>query len=107
MGNSAPSVLFSFKVKFSRETPNDFYLSGDRVQGIIQIITNDNDNDLNFKYGPLYVELIGELHDFKTNIHQQRNTKGVQIFFRKRTQVIKLPNDNQPLVRCLLKENPL
>jgi len=105
MGNSAPSVLFSFKVKFSRETPNDFYLSGDRVYGIIQIVTNDNDSDLNFKYGPLYVELIGELHDFRTNMHQQRTAKGVQIFFRKRAQVIKLPDDNQQSVRFSFKGN--
>ncbi|CAF2635133.1 unnamed protein product [Rotaria sp. Silwood2] len=54
MGNSAPSFLFSYKVNFTRETPKDFYLSGDRVQGIIQIATNDNDNDLIRKYGPLW-----------------------------------------------------
>ncbi|CAF4938468.1 unnamed protein product [Rotaria magnacalcarata] len=85
LGNSAPSFLFSYKVNFTREIPNDFYLSGDRVQGIIQIATNDNENDLIEKYGPLYVELIGELHDFKTDTHQHY-TKGVQIFFRTRTQ---------------------
>ncbi|CAF3305308.1 unnamed protein product [Rotaria socialis] len=96
LGNSAPSLLFSYKVNFTREIPNDFYLSGDRVQGIIQIATNDNENDLIQKYGPLYVELIGELHDFKTDTHQHY-TKGVQIFFRTRTQIIQLPNDNQKL----------
>jgi hypothetical protein len=104
MGNSAPFVFFSYKVNFTREIPNDFYLSGDRVQGIIEIITNDNDNDLNFKYGPLHVELIGELHDFRTNRHQ-RYAKGDQIFFRKRVQVIKLPNNNQKLVRYSFKRN--
>jgi hypothetical protein len=103
MGNSAPSVLFSFNVKFSRETPNDFYLSGDRVQGIIQIVTNDNDNDLNFKYGPMYVELVGELHGFQTNIQQQRRLRNVQTFFQKRAQVTKLPDDNQQPVRYLFK----
>ncbi|CAF1188486.1 unnamed protein product [Rotaria sordida] len=96
MGNSAPSFLFSYKLNFTRETPNDFYLSGERVQGIVQITTNYNDNDLTHKYGPLYVELIGELHDFKTNTHQHY-TKGVHVFFRRRAQVIKLPNDNQKL----------
>lgn len=102
MGNNAPSVSFSFKVNFSRETPNDFYLSGDRVQGIIQVATDDTDNDLNSKYGPLYVELIGELNDFKTNIHQHIN-RGVTIFFRRRAQLTKLPNDNQQQVRYSFK----
>lgn len=101
MGNSAPSILFSYKVNFSRETPNDFYVSGDRVQGIIQIVTNDNDNDLNSKYGPLYVELIGQLHDFATNRYHDGYGKGLQIFFRKQVQVITLPNDNQKLVRLI------
>ena len=103
MGNSAASVFFSYKVKFTREIPNNFYLSGDRVQGIIQILTNDNDDNLTVKYGPLHVELIGELQDFKTNNHQ-RYRKGVQIFFRKQTQLIQLPNNNQQLVRYLFKE---
>jgi hypothetical protein len=104
MGNSAPSVFFLFKAKLSRETPYDFYLSGDRVEGIIQIVTNDNEDDLNCKYGPLYVELIGELHNFKTNTHQKIR-KGVQVFFRKRAQVTKLSNDNPRSVRFLFKEN--
>jgi hypothetical protein len=105
MGNIAPSILSSFKVKFTREAPNDFYLSGDRVQGIIEIVTKDKDNDVNFKHGPLYVELIGKLKDCKTNSHQQRIATGVQIFFRQRAQVIKLPNDNQQMVRYSFKEN--
>ncbi|CAF0874702.1 unnamed protein product [Adineta ricciae] len=96
MGNIAPSVLSSFKVKLTRETPYDFYLSGDRVHGIIDIVTNDKTNDLNFRYGPLYVELIGELKDVKTNLYQQRNLNNVQIFFRERAQVIKIPADNSP-----------
>ncbi|CAF1013383.1 unnamed protein product [Rotaria sp. Silwood1] len=95
-GNSAPTFLFSYKLNFTRETPNDFYLSGDRVQGIIQITTNDNDNDLIRKYGPLYVELIGELHDFKTDTHQHY-TEGVHVFFRRGAQVIQLPNDQEKL----------
>jgi hypothetical protein len=104
MGNSgnAPSLFYSYKVNFTREIPNDFYLSGDRVQGVIQILTNDNDDDLNFKYGPLYVELVGELHDFKSNSHNSHG-KGDRIFFRKRAQVTKLPNDNQQLVRYSFK----
>lgn len=106
MGNSVPPVFFSYKVNFTREIPNDFYLNGDRVQGIIEILTNDNDNDLDSKYGPLHVELIGELQDFKTNT-QQRYTEGVQIFFRKRTQLTKLPNDNQQRVRYSFKGNLL
>lgn len=106
MGNIAPSVSFSFKVNFSRETPNDFYLSGDRVQGVIQVATDDTDNDLNSKYGPLYVELIGELNDFKASIQQHIN-RGVKIFFRKRAQLTKLPNDNQQLVRYSFKESLL
>jgi len=105
MGNIAPSILSSFKVKFTREAPNDFYLSGDRVQGIIEIVTKDKDNDVNFKHGPLYVELIGKLKDCKTNSHQQRIATGVQIFFRQRAQVIKLPNDNQQMVRYSFKKN--
>jgi hypothetical protein len=84
MGNSATSVFFSYKVKFTREIPNDFYLSGDRVQGIIQILTNDHDNDLNFKYGPLYVELIGEFQDFKVNnesyVFRRQNTSSKKHF---------------------------
>ncbi|UJR32528.1 hypothetical protein I4U23_019990 [Adineta vaga] len=97
MGNITPSVLSSFKVKLTRETPYDFYLSGDRIHGIIDIVTNDKGHDLNFRYGPLYVELIGESKDVKTNIYQQRNLNNVQIFFRKRVQVIKIPTDNQQL----------
>ena len=104
MGNITPSVLSSFKVKLTRETPYDFYLSGDRVHGIIDIVTNDKTKDLNFRYGPLYVELIGELKDVKTNIYQQRNLSNVQIFFRERGHVIKIPADNSPTVRIFVAE---
>ncbi|CAF1488843.1 unnamed protein product [Adineta steineri] len=97
MGNITPSLLSSFKVKFNRETPYDFYLSGDRVHGVIVIVTNDKDNELNFRYGPLYVELIGESKDAIINNYQERIPNNAQIFFRKRAQVIKLPNDNQQL----------
>ena len=97
MGNGASSLIYSYKVNFTRETPNDFYLSGDRVQGIIQILINDTDDDLNLKYGPLQVELIGELCDFKPDIYLTY-AKGDRIFFRKRAQLIKLPIDYQQLV---------
>ncbi len=97
--NAVSSVSFSFKVKFTRESPNDFYLSGDRVQGIIQLVTNENENDLNRKYGPLHVELIGELNDFITNKHGTLYAKDIRKFFRKQARVEKLPNDNQQLVR--------
>lgn len=98
-------VSFSFKVKFTRESPNDFYLSGDRVHGIVQLVTNENENDLNRKYGPLHVELIGELNDFITNKHGTLYAKDIRKFFRKQAQVEKLPNDNQQLVRYIdLKE---
>ena len=105
MGNYL-SASFSFKVKFSRETPNDFYLSGDRVQGIVQVVTDDIENDLNSKYGPLYVELIGEMHDFKIQSRLE-STQVVRIFFQTQTQVTKLPNDNQQLVRYSFNENLL
>jgi hypothetical protein len=97
--NGVSSVSFSFKVKFTRESPNDFYLSGDRVQGIIQLVTHENENDLNRKYGPLHVELIGELNDFITNKHGTLYAKDIRKFFRKQAQVEKLPNDNHQLVR--------
>ncbi|CAF2804225.1 unnamed protein product [Rotaria sp. Silwood2] len=68
MGNSGLSSLyFWYKVDFTRETPNDFYLSGDHVQGINKITANYNYNDFDFKYGPLNVELIGEIHDFTSD----------------------------------------
>ena len=102
MGNSARSLFYLYKVNFTRETPNDFYLSGDRVQGIIEIVINDTDDDLNLKYGPLHVELIGALCDFKPDIYHTYG-KEDRIFFRKRAQLIKLPNDYQQLVSIFSK----
>ncbi len=92
------SVFLSFKVKFTREPPNDFYLSGDRVQGIIQLVTNDTDDDLHHKYGQLHVELIGELNDFITHRYRRPDPTRTQILFRKRAQVKKLPDNDQQLV---------
>ena len=92
-------MSFSWKVKFTRESPNDFYLSGDRVQGVVQLVADENEDDLNREYGPLYVELIGELNDFITNRHGALYAKDIQKFFRKQAQVERLPSDN--MVRYL------
>jgi hypothetical protein len=93
--NDKISKSLSFKVKFTRESPNDFYLSGDRVQGIVQVVTYENGNDLNRKYGPLHVELIGELNDFLTNSRGGLYARSMRKFFRKQARVEKLPNDNR------------
>jgi len=79
-------IFFSFKVKFTREIPNDFYISGDQVEGIIELTTNEI-RALDLTYGTLRVDLIGELQDFKKNIHQPY-TDGVEIFFRRQTKLI-------------------
>ncbi len=96
------SVFLSFKVKFTREPPNDFYLSGNRVQGIIQLVTNDNSKDLHRKYDQLHVELIGELNGFIIDRYRRPNPTQTQIFFRKRAQVKKLPDDDQQLVSYIV-----
>ncbi|UJR19777.1 hypothetical protein I4U23_022911 [Adineta vaga] len=85
--------LFITLLKFTRETPNDFYLSGDQVEGIVELTTNET-NDLYMKYGLLHVELIGELHDFKRHRYQ-RSTDGVKIFFRRQTKLIQIKNQQK------------
>ena len=86
-------IFFSYKVKFTRETPNDFYISGDGVEGIIELTTNET-NDLYVNYGSLHVELIGELQDFKKDQYQ-RYTEGVERFFRKKTKLIPIQKTTQ------------
>ncbi|CAF1454868.1 unnamed protein product [Adineta ricciae] len=96
MGNiysNAIPIFFSYKVKFTRDIPQDFYISGDRAKGIIELTTNETIN-LYIKYGLLHVELIGEIHYFKTH-KNAKAPNGIQIFFWRKVKLIQLPKTNQ------------